>query len=155
MRGFTVLTDLSRNSAQVIELASLDGREGFQAGMLSGGWKQRLALGCALLHRPPLLFLDEPTAGVDPVSRRIFWEIIRYLSNSGITVFVTTHYMDEAELCDSIGFIHNGILTAYGTPENLKKEFGYKTLEDVFISLVGSKELNRVRELFDKEILIP
>ena len=141
--------------SQVIELASLDGREGFQARMLSGGWKQRLALGCALLHRPPLLFLDEPTAGVDPVSRRIFWEIIRYLSNSGITVFVTTHYMDEAELCDSIGFIHNGVLTAYGTPENLKKEFGYKTLEDVFISLVGSKELNRVRELFEKEILIP
>ncbi len=137
--------------SQVIGLAGLDGREGFQARMLSGGWKQRLALGCALLHRPPLLFLDEPTAGVDPVSRRIFWEIIRYLSKSGITVFVTTHYMDEAELCDTIGFIHNGVLAAYGTTDNLKKEFGYQTLEDVFISLVGSQELNRVRALFDRE----
>ncbi|WP_418790015.1 ABC transporter ATP-binding protein [Phosphitispora sp. TUW77] len=141
--------------SQVIELASLDGREGFQARMLSGGWKQRLALGCALLHRPQLLFLDEPTAGVDPVSRRIFWEIIRYLSNSGITVFVTTHYMDEAELCDTTGFIHNGMLAAYGTPEKLKKEFGYKTLEDVFISFVGNQELNKVKELFEREILFP
>ncbi|PKM82690.1 MAG: ABC transporter ATP-binding protein [Firmicutes bacterium HGW-Firmicutes-14] len=134
---------------ELIELASLKGRENFQARMLSGGWKQRLALGCALLHRPPLLFLDEPTAGVDPVSRRIFWEIIRYLSKSGITVLVTTHYMDEAELCDSIGFIHNGKIRAFGRPADLKDEYGQKTLEDIFISIVGEDELHQVRDIFE------
>ncbi len=137
--------------AEVIELANLEGREGFQARMLSGGWKQRLALGCALLHEPPLLFLDEPTAGVDPVSRRIFWGIIRYLAKTGITVFVTTHYMDEAELCDTIGFIHNGNLTAYGTPAELMRQYKYGSLEDVFISFVGRQELEHVREIFDKK----
>jgi len=136
---------------EVIELASLEGRENFQARMLSGGWKQRLALGCALLHRPPLIFLDEPTAGVDPVSRRTFWEIIRYLAKGGITVFVTTHYMDEAELCDTIGFIHSGSLKAFGTTEELKKKHGYKSLEDVFISFVGHEELDRIRRLFEEK----
>lgn len=132
----------------VIELANLEGREHFQAGTLSGGWKQRLALGCALLHRPPLLILDEPTAGVDPVSRRIFWEIIRYLSRNGTTVFVTTHYMDEAELCDTIGFINGGILAAFGTPAELMEKYKHESLEDVFISFVGRDELDHVRKLF-------
>lgn len=137
-----------KRMAEILELANLEGREQFQAKTLSGGWKQRLALGCALLHRPPLLFLDEPTAGVDPVSRRIFWEIIRYLADGGITVFVTTHYMDEAELCDTIGFINNGTLTAYGSPLQLKEQYGYDSLEDVFISFVSQDELDRVRSMF-------
>ncbi len=136
--------------ADIIELANLQGRENFQARMLSGGWKQRLALGCALIHQPPLLFLDEPTAGVDPVSRRIFWEIIRYLAKSGITVFVTTHYMDEAELCDTLGFIHGGKLIAFGTPDQLKEQYGYNSLEDVFVSFVGKEELDRVKGLFEE-----
>jgi len=133
---------------EIVELANLEGREHFRAGTLSGGWKQRLALGCALLHNPPLLFLDEPTAGVDPVSRRIFWEIIRYLAKSGTTVFVTTHYMDEAEFSDTIGFINNGALAAFGTPAQLMKKYGYDSLEDVFISFVGREELDHVRTLF-------
>lgn len=138
-----------KRKKEIIELAGLETRENFQAKMLSGGWKQRLALGCALLHNPQLLFLDEPTAGVDPVSRRIFWEIIKYLAKTGITVFVTTHYMDEAELCDTIGFIHGGILTAYGTPEQLKKDNRHRSLEDVFISFVGQHELDQVKSLFE------
>lgn len=141
--------------AEVIELASLEGREGFQARMLSGGWKQRLALGCALLHEPPLLFLDEPTAGVDPVSRRIFWEIIRFLAQSGVTVFVTTHYMDEAELCDTVGFIHSGVLAAYGTPKELMHRYKQDSLEDVFISFVGRQELEQVRKFFSKKSTTP
>lgn len=144
-------TETHKRMAEIIELANLDGREQFQAKTLSGGWKQRLALGCALLHRPPLLFLDEPTAGVDPVSRRIFWEIIRYLAKGGITVFVTTHYMDEAELCDTIGFINNGVLTAYGSPLQLKEQYGHDSLEDVFISFVGQQELDRVRSMFSSQ----
>lgn len=134
--------------SEIIELANLEDREHFRAGNLSGGWKQRLALGCALLHRPPLLFLDEPTAGVDPVSRRIFWEIIRYLSREGITVFVTTHYMDEAEFCDTIGFINAGRLAAFGSPQQLKEKYGFGSLEDVFISFVGQEDLDRVKTLF-------
>lgn len=141
-------TKANKRMGEIIELASLTGREQFRAGTLSGGWKQRLALGCALLHEPPLLILDEPTAGVDPVSRRIFWEIIRYLAKGGITIFVTTHYMDEAELCDTIGFINNGKLTAYGSPLQLREKYGYDSLEDVFISFVGQDELDRVRDMF-------
>ena len=137
-----------KRMSEIIELANLEGREHFQARTLSGGWKQRLALGCALLHEPPLLFLDEPTAGVDPVSRRIFWEIIKHLSKNGITVFVTTHYMDEAELCDTIGFINTGILSGFGSPDQLKERYGYDSLEDVFISFVGKHELDRIKNMF-------
>lgn len=90
---------------------------------LSGGWKQRLALACSILHNPSILFLDEPTGGVDPVSRRMFWEIIYNLSLQGTTVMVTTHFMDEAEHCDEIGFIFEGNLIGSDTPDNLKKLF--------------------------------
>lgn len=143
-------SEKSRRKQEIIELTNLAGRENHRAGNLSGGWKQRLALGCALIHRPALLFLDEPTAGVDPVSRRIFWEIIQYLTKQDVTILVTTHYMDEAELCDSVGFIHSGNLVAFGAPEDLKTKYGYSTLEDVFISFVGPEELNRVREQFGR-----
>jgi ABC-2 type transport system ATP-binding protein len=134
---FSKRKEASQKADEIIMAFGLEQIVRDKAKTLSGGWKQRLALGCALLHQPPLLFLDEPTAGVDPVSRRIFWEIIRYLAKGGITVFVTTHYMDEAELCDTIGFINNGTLTAYGTPVQLKEKYGYDSLEDVFINLTG------------------
>ena len=103
-----------------VRMAGLQGKEHVLTRMLSGGWKQRLALGCAILHEPPILFLDEPTGGVDPLSRREFWELIYELSAKGVTVFVTTHYLDEAEHCNSIGLIHAGRLIAYGSPTELK-----------------------------------
>jgi ABC-2 type transport system ATP-binding protein len=108
--------------AQMIQLADLAGRERQLAGTLSGGYRQRLALACALVHAPRLVFLDEPTAGVDPVSRRNFWGLIRRLADEGTTILVTTHYMDEAELCDSLGFIYQGKLIAQGSPAVIKSE---------------------------------
>lgn len=122
--------------SQLIEMAGIAGRENQLAGNLSGGWKQRLALGCALIHKPSLLVLDEPTAGVDPVARRVFWELIFKLAKQGITVLVTTHYMDEAESCDKIAFVFNGTVMAEGTPSELIEANGVKKLEDVFIQYV-------------------
>ncbi len=107
----------------VIEMAGLTGREEALVGTLAGGWKQRLALGCAILHRPPILFLDEPTSGVDPESRRRFWDLIHNLSSGGITVLVSTHYMDEAEYCDRIALINRGRLVAFDTPAAMKRDF--------------------------------
>jgi ABC-2 type transport system ATP-binding protein len=89
---------------------------------LAGGWRQRLALGCAVLHEPPILFLDEPTSGVDPASRRRFWEMIDDIAEQGITVFVTTHFMDEAEHCDELALIYSGKVVAAGTPSQLKRD---------------------------------
>lgn len=106
----------------VLEMAGLAGRRRTPTGTLSGGWKQRLALGCAILHEPPILFLDEPTSGVDPNSRRRFWDLIYELSGQGVTVFLTTHYMDEAEHCDRLAMIYQGELIAGGTPQSLKAE---------------------------------
>jgi len=106
--------------AQMAQLADLTGRERQLAGQLSGGYRQRLALACALVHAPRLIFLDEPTAGVDPVSRRNFWALIRRLVDGGTTIMVTTHYMDEAELCDTLGFIYQGRLIAQGSPSTIK-----------------------------------
>jgi ABC-2 type transport system ATP-binding protein len=104
----------------VIEMAGLTEHRRRPTSLLSGGWKQRLALGCAILHQPPIVFLDEPTSGVDPISRRAFWDLIYEMSGKGVTVFVTTHYMDEAEYCDRLGLIYRGELVALGTPEQLK-----------------------------------
>lgn len=104
----------------VIEMAGLQGRERERAGNLSGGWKQRLALGAAILHEPQMLFLDEPTAGVDPISRREFWNLLYDLAEGGTTIFVTTHYMDEAEHCQDLAFIHKGHIIAQGSPEEVK-----------------------------------
>jgi ABC-2 type transport system ATP-binding protein len=106
----------------VIEMSGLDAYRNRPTAILSGGWKQRLALGCAILHRPPIVFLDEPTSGVDPISRRQFWDLIYGLSSEGVTIFVTTHYMDEAEYCDRLALIYRGELIAQGTPERLKQE---------------------------------
>ncbi|MBI4495682.1 MAG: DUF4162 domain-containing protein, partial [Deltaproteobacteria bacterium] len=114
---------LRQRGAWAAQMAGLAHRRDQLTGELSGGWKQRLALGCAILHEPPVLFLDEPTSGVDPISRRQFWDLIYDLSGRGVTVFVTTHYMDEAEYCDRLGLIDRGELIASGTPEVLKTEW--------------------------------
>jgi ABC-2 type transport system ATP-binding protein len=108
--------------AWALEMADLRGREAMRTAALAGGWRQRLALGCAVLHEPPILFLDEPTSGVDPASRRDFWEMIGTLADRGTTVFVTTHFMDEAEHCDELALIYGGKIVAAGSPSRLKRE---------------------------------
>ena len=117
---------------ELTELVSLVDRGDQIVRTLSGGWKQRLALVCALLHSPPILILDEPTAGVDPVSRKTFWRIINELAKQGLSVLVTTHYMDEAEFCSKVSIIHDGKLIIEGTPTNLRKQTGLRTLGEVF-----------------------
>ena len=114
--------------AWALEMAGLRGREHLKTAELAGGWRQRLALGCAVLHEPPILFLDEPTSGVDPASRRNFWEMIGELSDRGITVFVTTHYMDEAEHCDELALIYGGRVVATGAPATLKSRYMSRAL---------------------------
>ncbi|MDW8355120.1 MAG: ABC transporter ATP-binding protein [Bryobacterales bacterium] len=108
--------------------------------LLAGGFKQRLALGCAILHEPPILFLDEPTSGVDPVARRNFWDLIYRLSSAGHTVFVTTHYMDEAEYCHRLALMHRGRIVALGSPAALKDEAGKRSMEEVFLSTIERQE---------------
>jgi ABC-2 type transport system ATP-binding protein len=115
----------------VLEMAGLRGREQTLARDLSGGWRQRLALGCAVLHEPPILFLDEPTGGVDPLSRRQFWHLIDSLSAGGVTVLVTTHYLDEAERCHRVALIHAGRLAAMGTVEEVKAVFAGRPIIEV------------------------
>ena len=115
----------------VLEMAGLGGREQTHAADLAGGWRQRLALGCAILHEPPIVFLDEPTGGVDPLSRREFWSLIDHLSASGVTVLVTTHYLDEAEHCHRVAIIHGGRLAAMGTTDELKRVFADRTIVEV------------------------
>jgi ABC-2 type transport system ATP-binding protein len=110
-------------------------RMGQQAGKLSGGWKQRLALACATSHRPEMLFLDEPTAGVDPAARRNFWQTIYSLAERGTTILVTTHYMDEAERCQRLAFMSRGDLIAVGTPRDVTDHFGTSSIEEVFVEL--------------------
>ena len=120
----------------VLDLSGLTGFENALTGELSGAVRQRLALGCSLLHHPDILFLDEPTSGIDPVSRRAFWEIIRLLAASGTTVFVTTHYISEAENCSRVALLHQGRILALDSPGALKARYGTDSLEDVFISVM-------------------
>ncbi|MDD5729838.1 MAG: ABC transporter ATP-binding protein [Candidatus Omnitrophica bacterium] len=136
----------------VIKMAGLEEFKSTRVALLSGGWKQRLALGCAIIHEPKILFLDEPTSGVDPVSRQNFWALIKEMSGRGVTVFVTTHYMDEAQNCGRLALIYRGDIIAIGSPKQLKTEF---MKEDVLeISLPGAeawieriKGLSGVREV--------
>ena len=128
--------------AQMVRMADLAERERQLAGTLSGGYRQRLALACALVHAPRLIFLDEPTAGVDPVSRRNFWGLIRRLADQGTTILVTTHYMDEAELCDTLGFIYEGKLIAQGSPAVIKSETFRRPVIEVDV-----EELRRASDL--------
>ncbi|MDK2866684.1 MAG: drug efflux transport system ATP-binding protein [Clostridiales bacterium] len=155
IRFFSNIYGLTKKQArerteQIIQMAGLDGRANQMTGHLSGGWKQRLALGCAIIHKPKLLILDEPTAGVDPVSRRLFWEMLYELSAQGITILVTTHYMDEAQSCDRVGFVFDGRKLLEGEPETLIKEMQLKNLEDVFIKLVEQETHMSVKTRFDK-----
>src|SRR5687767_14680962 len=115
----------------VVEMAGLRGRERALTGTLSAGWRQRLALGCAILHEPPIVFLDEPTGGVDPLSRRQFWRLIDELARAGVAVLVTTHYLDEAEHCHRIAIIQAGQLAALGTVKELKEVFASRPIVEV------------------------
>jgi ABC-2 type transport system ATP-binding protein len=121
--------------AELLDELGLRERTAQLAGTLSGGWKQRLALACATAHRPAMLFLDEPTAGVDPASRRLFWQRIYALAEQGTTILVTTHYMDEAERCQRLAFLSRGKLIAVGTVAEVLEHFHQPTIEDVFIEL--------------------
>ena len=118
----------------VVEMAGLEGREDTLTRDLPGGWRQRLALGCAILHEPAIVFLDEPTGGVDPLSRRRFWDLIGDLSRRGVTVLVTTHYLDEAEHCHRIAIIHAGKLAALGTATELKQVFQTRPIVEIHAS---------------------
>jgi ABC-2 type transport system ATP-binding protein len=127
----------------VLEMANLTDRRGTLTHTLSGGWKQRLALGCAILHEPPVLFLDEPTSGVDPLARGAFWGLIHDLSEAGHTIFVSTHYMDEAEYCHRLALMYRGKVIALGTPAELKS--GLK--EQSLLNLEGAEPLETMRAL--------
>ena len=126
---------LARRKAFAIQMAGLEGRERTLTRDLAGGWRQRLALGCSILHEPPILFLDEPTGGVDPVSRRQFWILINQLASTGVTVFVTTHYLDEAEHCHRLALMHAGRIAAMGTVAELKRTFSDRAIVEVRTNL--------------------
>jgi ABC-2 type transport system ATP-binding protein len=125
----------SRRIEELLDDLDLRARVKQLAGTLSGGWKQRLSLACAIAHRPAMLFLDEPTSGVDPASRRLFWQKIYALASQGTTILVTTHYMDEAERCQRLAFLSRGHLIALGTVTEVLAQAGQPTIEDVFIEL--------------------
>jgi ABC-2 type transport system ATP-binding protein len=127
----------------VLEMANLTDRHNAMTATLSGGWKQRLALGCAILHNPPVLFLDEPTSGVDPIARSSFWDLIREMARTGHTIFVSTHYMDEAEYCHRLALMYRGRVIALGAPAELRA--GLNT--QVLLQLDTSAPLETMRAL--------
>ena len=130
----------AERKAWVLKMAGLEGRENSLTRELSGAWRQRLSLGCAILHEPDILFLDEPTASVDPISRRDFWDLIYELASRGTTVLVTSHYMDEVERCQRIAIIYSGKIIGLGSPKELKRTFTERedsSLEDVFLSAIA------------------
>jgi ABC-2 type transport system ATP-binding protein len=127
--------------AYVLKMAGIEERRSTLTHLLSGGWKQRLALGCAMLHEPPILFLDEPTSGVDPIARRTFWDLIYQLSAAGHTIFVSTHYMDEAEYCHRLALMYRGKIIALGTPGELKQSLqGHYLLRLEVSDILGSMQ---------------
>jgi ABC-2 type transport system ATP-binding protein len=127
--------------AYVLKMAGIEERRSTLTHLLSGGWKQRLALGCAILHEPPILFLDEPTSGVDPIARRTFWDLIYQLSAAGQTIFVSTHYMDEAEYCHRLALMYRGKIIALGTPGELKQSLqGHYLLRLEVSDILGSMQ---------------
>jgi len=135
----------------VIRMSGLEEYRNSLTSVLAGGWRQRLALGCALLHKPPVVFLDEPTSGVDPISRRKFWDLIYELAAEGVTIFVTTHYMDEAEYCDRLAMIYQGELVATGTPDEMKIRYMSKEIlnlecSDPYNMLKVVKEIPEIKE---------
>lgn len=130
----------------VLEMAGLTDKKTGLTGELPLGWKQRLALGCAVLHEPPVLFLDEPTSGVDPLSRRTFWDLIHDMARQGVTVFVTTHYMEEAEYCHRLALMSRGKIVALGTPGELKKNWMPESVIDL-----ECDDLMRAAELLETE----
>ena len=131
---------LRARAEAVIDMAGLHGLEQRLTGTLSGAHQQRLALGCAILHEPPILFLDEPTSGVDPILRRMFWDLIQAMAARGSTILVTTHFMDEAEFCGRLGFITGGRLVALDRPTELKRAAGVASLEEVFLKLASGEQ---------------
>lgn len=138
----------------VLEMAGLEKRRGSLTRTLSGGWKQRLALGCAILHQPPILFLDEPTSGVDPMARRSFWSLIYDLSDAGHTIFVSTHYMDEAEYCHRLALMYRGRIVALGEPGALKKELKVHALINLESSdpLLSMKILEKQKSVYEVSV---
>jgi ABC-2 type transport system ATP-binding protein len=132
-------SQLRKKTDEVIETVGLADVRKKQVGSLPLGWKQKLAFSIAILHNPGIVFLDEPTSGVDPITRRQFWEMIYQAAENGITVFVTTHYMDEAEYCDRVSIMVDGKIKALDTPAGLKNEFNSETIEEVFVQLACSK----------------
>ena len=148
-------SSLSRKRIEeVLRLTGLIDRRDSMTGDLPGGLKQRLALGCALLHEPPIIFLDEPTSGVDPGTRRNFWDLIYTLADRGVTVFVTTHYMEEAEYCNRIALIDRGRLIALGSPEELKRKHLAGEIYEIEMedALQGSEVLDGMEEILDAAV---